>query len=72
MTFLCHNETTLKPSATAGWAEQSIWGTPMSGRIVKFAVVGIMLAGEKGIWGSLEPRLERLWSRLTGAKGADS
>src|SRR3974390_2898753 len=45
MTFLCHNETTLKPSATAGWAEQSLWGTPMSGRIVKFAVVGIMLAG---------------------------
>jgi len=34
--------------------------------IVGFTLVFIMLAGEKGIWGSLEPRLERLWARVTG------
>ena len=36
--------------------------------IVGFTLVFIMLAGEKGIWGSLEPRLRRLLSRATGGK----
>jgi len=36
--------------------------------IVGFTLVVIMLAGEKGIWGTLEPRLRRLLSRLTGGK----
>ena len=36
--------------------------------IVGFTLVFIMLAGEKGIWGSLEPRLKRLLSRATGGK----
>lgn len=34
--------------------------------IVGFTLVFIMLAGEKGIWGSLEPRLNRLMDRVTG------
>jgi branched-chain amino acid transport system permease protein len=36
--------------------------------IVGFTLVFIMLAGEKGIWGSLEPRLTRLIDRLTGTR----
>ena len=36
--------------------------------IVGFTLVFIMLAGEKGIWGSLEPRLTRLVDRVTGTK----
>jgi len=36
--------------------------------IVGFTLVFIMLAGEKGIWGSLEPRLTRLVDRLTGTR----
>lgn len=36
--------------------------------IVGFTLVFIMLAGEKGIWGSLEPRLTRLIDRVTGTR----
>ncbi len=36
--------------------------------IVGFTLVFIMLAGEKGIWGSLEPRLNRLMDRVTGKR----
>jgi branched-chain amino acid transport system permease protein len=36
--------------------------------IVGFTLVFIMLAGEKGIWGSLEPRLNRLMDRVTGTR----
>src|SRR5450830_566235 len=36
--------------------------------IVGFTLVFIMLAGEKGIWGSLEPRLNRLMARVTGKR----
>ena len=36
--------------------------------IVGFTLVFIMLAGEKGIWGSLEPRLTRLVDRVTGTR----
>jgi branched-chain amino acid transport system permease protein len=36
--------------------------------IVGFTLVFIMLAGEKGIWGSLEPRLDRLMARVTGKR----
>ncbi|MBI2714939.1 MAG: branched-chain amino acid ABC transporter permease [Rhizobiales bacterium] len=36
--------------------------------IVGFTLVFIMLAGEKGIWGSLEPRLNRLMDRMTGKR----
>lgn len=36
--------------------------------IVGFTLVFIMLAGEKGIWGSLEPRLTRLIDRITGTR----
>jgi hypothetical protein len=30
-------------------------------------LVFIMLAGEKGIWGTLEPRLQQLFARVTRA-----
>ena len=33
------------------------------GRVIGFLLVFIMLAGERGIWGSLEPLLKRLFSR---------
>jgi len=36
--------------------------------IVGFTLVFIMLAGEKGIWGSIEPRLDRLVARVTGKR----
>jgi branched-chain amino acid transport system permease protein len=36
--------------------------------IVGFTLVFIMLAGERGIWGSLEPRLSRLMARVTGSR----
>lgn len=36
--------------------------------IVGFTLVFIMLAGEKGIWGSIEPRLNRLIARVTGVR----
>ena len=36
--------------------------------IVGFTLVFIMLAGERGIWGSLEPRLNRLMDRVTGKR----
>jgi branched-chain amino acid transport system permease protein len=36
--------------------------------IVGFTLVFIMLAGERGIWGSLEPRLNRLMDRITGTR----
>lgn len=36
--------------------------------IVGFTLVFIMLAGERGIWGSLEPRLSRLMDRVTGTR----
>ena len=35
--------------------------------IIGFLLVFIMLAGEKGIWGTLAPRLERLFSRKRAA-----
>jgi branched-chain amino acid transport system permease protein len=35
--------------------------------IIGFLLVFIMLAGEKGIWGTLEPRLERLFFRKKAA-----
>jgi branched-chain amino acid transport system permease protein len=34
--------------------------------VVGFTLVFIMLAGEKGIWGTLEPRVSRLVARVTG------
>ena len=38
--------------------------------IIGFLLVFIMLAGEKGIWGTLQPRLERLFFRRKAAAGA--
>ncbi len=35
--------------------------------IIGFLLVFIMLAGEKGIWGTLEPRLQRLFTRRSDA-----
>jgi branched-chain amino acid transport system permease protein len=37
--------------------------------IIGFVLVFIMLAGEKGIWGSLEPRLQQLFARVRLARG---
>jgi branched-chain amino acid transport system permease protein len=37
--------------------------------IIGFVLVFIMLAGEKGIWGSLEPRLQQLFARVRVAGG---
>jgi hypothetical protein len=37
---------------------------------IGFLLVFIMLAGEKGIWGTLEPRLEKLLFRKKAAAGA--
>ncbi|HSN42041.1 MAG TPA: branched-chain amino acid ABC transporter permease [Burkholderiales bacterium] len=38
---------------------------------IGFLLVFIMLAGEKGIWGTLQPRLEKLFFRNRAADGAD-
>jgi branched-chain amino acid transport system permease protein len=38
---------------------------------IGFLLVFIMLAGEKGIWGTLGPRLERLVSRRRRAAATD-
>jgi branched-chain amino acid transport system permease protein len=38
--------------------------------VIGFLLVFIMLAGEKGIWGTLEPRLTRLFFRRNSAPGA--
>ncbi len=38
---------------------------------IGFLLVFIMLAGEKGIWGTLQPRLEKLFFRNRAATGAD-
>jgi branched-chain amino acid transport system permease protein len=43
--------------------------------VIGFVLVFIMLAGEKGIWGSLEPRLKQLFVRAgvsNGTRGGDA
>ena len=39
--------------------------------VIGFVLVFIMLAGEKGIWGTLAPLLEKIVLRVTG-KAADT
>jgi hypothetical protein len=38
---------------------------------IGFLLVFIMLAGEKGIWGTLQPRLEKLFSARRPAPAGD-
>jgi len=40
--------------------------------VVGFLIVFIMLAGERGIWGTLQPRLQKLVRRMRAGTGADS
>lgn len=37
--------------------------------VVGFLLIVVMLAGEKGLWGSVEPFLKRFLSRITGTAG---
>jgi len=38
--------------------------------VIGFVLVFIMLAGEKGIWGTLEPLFKKLYLRVTGGAAA--